>query len=178
MKYVRSYERYFPFLIQSSDINNEKTATELKGKFLYKYSETLEEELKIYINQYFSFGDFEFWDPVQGKVLAVAKDLTALQKILAEVPIECITYHSKRSEYSKWLRSRALFPLANLLSNVEYDDFEDAEQVREYIIESIKMYRIFRSRGVISKFDKNTYDEYSGISRIGDGNSDTNVRPC
>jgi hypothetical protein len=102
-------------------------------------------------------------------VLAVAKDLTALQKILAEVPIECITYHSKRSEYSKWLRSRALFPLANLLSNVEYDDFEDAEQVREYIIESIKMYRIFRSRGVISKFDKNTYDEYSGISRIGDG---------
>ncbi len=169
LKYVRGYERYFPFLIQSSDINNEKTATELKGKFLYKYSETLEEELKIYINQYFSFGDFEFWDPVQGKVLAVAKDLTALQKILAEVPIECITYHSKRSEYSKWLRSRALFPLANLLSNVEYDDFEDAEQVREYIIESIKMYRIFRSRGVISKFDKNTYDEYSGISRIGDG---------
>ncbi|MDZ7613440.1 MAG: hypothetical protein U5K51_06770 [Flavobacteriaceae bacterium] len=99
----------------------------------------------------------------------MAKDLTGLQKALYEVPTECIIYHSKRSEYSKWLRSRALFPLANLFSNVEYDDFEDAEQVREFLIEAIKMYRIFRSRGVISKFDKNTYDEYSGISRIGDG---------
>lgn len=169
LTYVRGYERYFPFLIQSSDINNEKETLELNGKFLYKYSETLEEDLKNYINQYFSFGDFEFWDPVQGKVLAVAKDLTGLQKALYEVPTESIIYHSKRSEYSKWLRSRALFPLANLFSNVEYDDFDDAEQVREFLIGSIKMYRIFRSRGVISKFDKNTYDEYSGISRIGDG---------
>ena len=46
LKYVRSYKRYFPFLIQSSDSNNEKIALELKGKFLYKHSETLEEEIK------------------------------------------------------------------------------------------------------------------------------------
>lgn len=169
LKYVRSLERYFPFLIQSSDNNNEKFALELKGKFLYKHSETLEAEIKNYITKYFSFGNFEFWDPDQMKVLAIVKDLSNFQKALSTVTSEAIVYHAKRSEYSKWLKSRALFPLANLFSTVEYDDFDDAQQIREFLINAIKVYRIHRSRGVISKFDKNKYDEYLGFSRIGDG---------
>lgn len=169
LKYVRSYERYFPFLVQSSDSNNKKFALELKGKFLYKYSETLEDEIKNYINQYFSFGDFEFWDPVQMKVEATAKDLTSFQKALNSVSTEAIIYHAKRSEYSKWLKSRALFPLANLFSNIEYDDFDDANAIRQFLINAIKVYRIFRSRGVISKFNRKKYDEYLGFARIGDG---------
>ncbi len=169
LKYVRSYERYFPFLVQSSDNNNEHKALELKGKFLYKYTETLEEDIKNYINQYFSFGDFEFWDPIQMKVLATAKDLTGFQKALNQVTSESIVYHAKRSEYSKWLKSRALFPLGNLFSNIEYEDFDDAEAARHFLINAIKVYRIFRSRGVISKFNKNKYDEYLGFARIGEG---------
>lgn len=169
LKYVRSSQRYFPFLIQSSDINNEKIAIKLKGKFLYKHSETLGTDLKNYINKYFSFGDFEFWDPEQMKVLAVAKNLSDFQKALKTVSKESIAYHSKRSEYSKWLKSRALFPLANLFSNVEYEDFEDVEQIRRFLIDAISVYRIYRSRGVIVKFDKDRYDEYLGFARIGEG---------
>ncbi len=169
LRYVRSLKRYFPFLIQSSDSNNEVLTLKLKGKFLYKYSETLGTDLKNYINKYFSFGDFEFWDPQQMKVLATVKDLNNFQKALNIVSLEAIIYHAKRSEYSKWLKSRALFPLANLFSNVEYDDFEDAEQIRTFLIEAIKVYRIYRSRGIIVKFDKDKYDEYQGFARIGDG---------
>ncbi|MBJ2173479.1 phosphoenolpyruvate synthase [Aureibaculum sp. A20] len=169
LKYVRSIERYFPFLIESSDIENEKIALELKGKFLWKHSETIELELKNYITKYFSFGDFEFWDPEQHLVLMTVKDLNAFQNALAIVTKESMTYHAIRSEYSKWLRSRALFPLANLFKNVEYADFEDAEEIRTFLIEAIKAYRIYRSRGVISKFNKNKYDKYLGFARIGDG---------
>ncbi|RXP54283.1 phosphoenolpyruvate synthase [Lutibacter sp. HS1-25] len=169
LKYIRTFERYFPVLIQSSDENNEQFASELKGKFLYKHSKTLEEELKNYINRYFSFGEFEFWDPVQMKVVATAKDLTAFQKALNSISNDSIMYHAKRSEYSKWLKSRALFPLANLFSNVEYDDFLDANEARTFLVNAIKLYRVFRSRGVISKFNKNKYDEYLGFARIGDG---------
>lgn len=169
LKYVRNIERYFPFLIQSSDIHNKKFALELKGKFLYKHTETLEEEIESYITKYFSFGDFEFWDPIQMKVLATARDLSTFQKALNIATEEAIMYHAKRSEYSKWLKSRALFPLANLFSRVEYDDFKDAEEIRKFLIKAIKAYRIYRSRGVISKFDKHKYDEYLGFSRIGDG---------
>lgn len=169
LKYVRSLKRYFPFLIQSSDKNNEKLTLELKGKFLYKHSEVLGEEIKNYINKYFSFGDFEFWDPVQMKVLATVKDLNNFQRALNSVSLESIQYHAKRSEYSKWLRSRALFPLANLFSTVEYEDFDDIEQIREFLIKAIKKYRLYRSRGVIAKFDKDKYDEYLGFARIGEG---------
>ncbi len=169
LKHVRSIERYFPFLIQSSNQKNEKTALELKGKFLWKHSETIEEELKNYINQYFSFGDFEFWDPVQEKVLVTVKDLNGLQKALSSVTDDAILYHAIRSEYSKWLKSRALFPLADLFSKVEYDDFDDTKKIREFLINAIKVYRVYRSRGIISKFNKDKYDEYLGFARIGDG---------
>jgi len=170
LKYVRSYKRYFPFLIQSSEKENEKLALELKGKFLYKYSETLGTDLKNYINKYFSFGDFEFWDPEQKKVLAVVKDLKCFQKSLQTVSLASIRYHAVRSEYSKWLKSRALFPLANLFSNIEYDDFDDTEQIRTFLLESLKVYRVYRSRGVIVKFNKDKYDEFLGFARIGNGN--------
>ncbi|MET2983877.1 PEP/pyruvate-binding domain-containing protein [Aureibaculum conchae] len=169
LKHIRNLVRYFPVLIQSSDKDNEQKALELKGKFLWKHSETIELELKNYITKYFSFGDFEFWDPEQHKVLATVKDLNAFQKALTIVTKEAITYHAIRSEYSKWLRSRALFPLANLFHNVEYADFEDAEEIRNFLIEAIKVYRIYRARGVISKFNKDKYDKYLGFARIGDG---------
>jgi len=169
LKYVRSYKRYFPVLIQSSDNENGKIALELKGKFLYKHSETLGTELKKYITKYFSFGAFEFWDPIQMKVLAKVNDLKNFQKALTIVTPEAIAYHAKRSEYSKWLKSRALFPLANLFSKVEFEDFDDAEHIRAFLLKAIKAYRVFRARGVIAKFNKNKYDEYLGFSRIGEG---------
>ncbi len=169
LQYVRKFKRYFPFLVQSSEKENEKTALELKGKFLYKYSETLGDDIKKYITKYFSFGDFEFWDPKEHKVLAVVKDLKGLQKVLRTVSLDSIAYHAERNEYSRWLKSRALFPIADLLSKVEHSDFEDNEQIREFLINSIRAYRINRSRGVIAKFDRNKYDEYLGFARIGDG---------
>ncbi|MGV6846380.1 MAG: PEP/pyruvate-binding domain-containing protein [Lutibacter sp.] len=169
LKYVRSLDRYFPFLIQSSNLENKKRTLELKGKFLHKYSETLGTDIKKYINKYFSFGDFEFWDPVKEKVLIKVKDLNSFQNALSNVSLNSISYHAKRSEYSKWLRSRALFSLANLFSNVEYDDFDHPEEIRDFLIEAIKIYRIHQSRGVIAKFDRDKYDEYLGFARIGDG---------
>ena len=169
LKYVRNYARYFPVLIQSSDLENEKTALELKGKFLYKHSETLGTDIKKYITKYFSFGDFEFWDPDKMEVLATVKNLSEFQKALTIVSQEAIVYHAKRSEYSKWLRSRALFQLAELFANVEYEDFDRLEDIKGFLIESIKVYRIYSSRGVIAKFHKNKYDEYLGFARIGEG---------
>ncbi len=169
LQYVRKFKRYFPFLVQSSEIENKKRALELKGKFLYKYSETLGDDIKKYITKYFLFGNFEFWDPVQHKIIAVVKDLNGLQKTLKTVSLDSIQYHAERDEYSRWLKSRGLFPLADLFSQVEHSDFDDVEQIRQFLISSIRAYKINRSRGVIAKFDKNKYDEYLGFARIGDG---------
>ncbi|WP_218597861.1 PEP/pyruvate-binding domain-containing protein [Polaribacter sp. NJDZ03] len=169
LDYVRKYKRYFPFLMQSSNENNERRTLELKGKFLYKHSETLGVDIKNYIIKYFAFGDFEFWDPTQMKVLATAKDLGEFQRAIKKVTEDCLMYHAKRSEFSKWLKSRALFPLADLLSVIEYDEFENNGQIRDFLLNSIKSYLVYRSRGVIVKFNKDKYDEFVGYARIGEG---------
>tara|TARA_R110001592_G_scaffold168948_2_gene405305 strand:- start:6603 stop:8987 length:2385 start_codon:yes stop_codon:yes gene_type:complete len=170
LNYVRNYKRYFPFLMQSSNASNEKRTLDLKGKFLYKHSETLGVDIKNYIIKYFAFGDFEFWDPTQMEVIATAKDLSEFQKAIKIVSEDCLMYHATRSEFSKWLKSRALFPLADLLSVIEYDEFENNDQIRDFLINAIKAYRVYRSRGVIVKFNKNKYDEFVVYARIGEGN--------
>ena len=169
LKYVRKYNRYFPVLIESSDPKNEAQALELKAKFLHKDSETLGLDIKKYITRYFSFGDFEFWCPKKKKVIERSKNLRSFQKSLSKVPLNSILYHAKRNEFSKWLESRALFPLANLFIKVEVEDFNEEDQVREFLIQSVRAFRLYRSRGIIAKFDKNQYDEYLIFSRIGEG---------
>jgi hypothetical protein len=169
LKFVRDYDEHFPVLIQSSDLKNKKQAQKLEAKFLHKHSETLDSEIKRYITKYFSFGYFEFWDPKQQKVVAIAKDLKNFQKSLSVVSIDAIVYHAKRNEFSKWLQSRTLFPLAKLFEKIEYEDFTEEDQVRNFLIKSVRAFRLYRSRGVIAKFDRNYYDEYSVFSRIGEG---------
>lgn len=169
LKYIRNYDKFFPILIQSSNEQNEAKSLELNAKFLYKHSETLELEIKKYITKYFSFGDFEFWDPKENKVVARAKDLKSFQVSLASVSIDAILYHAKRNDFSKWLQSRSLFQLATLFSPIEYEDFTEDDHVREFLIKAVRAFRIFRSRGVIAKFDKKYYDEYLVFSRIGEG---------
>ena len=142
---------------------------ELKAKFLHKDSETLGLDIKKYITRYFSFGDFEFWDPKNMVISRRAADLKSFQKYLSEVPLESIVYHSKRNEFSKWLESRALFPLARLFAPVEYECFKEEIHLREFLINAVNAFRRYRSRGVIAKFNKDQYDEYLVFSRIGDG---------
>ncbi len=169
LKHVRKYYKYFPFLIESSEIVNRELALKLKAKFLHKDSETLELDIKKYITRYFSFGDFEFWHSEKKEIVQKAKDLKSFQKHLATVPLEVIIYHAKRNEFSKWLESRALFPLAKLFSKIEYDDFKEDDNIREFLIKSVKAFRKYRARGVIAKFDRESYDEYVIFSRIGEG---------
>ena len=169
MEYLRKKDKYFPVIIQSSDAKNENRAFELHAKFLHKESETLGLDLKKHITRYFSFGDFEFWEPKTKKVIKTAKDLKSFQKAIAEIPLDVIVYHARRNDFSKWLESRGLFPLAKLFGKIEYEDFTEKDHVREFLIKSIKAFRIYRSRGIIAKFDRNKYDEYMVFSRIGEG---------
>jgi len=169
LQHVRQYNNLFPVIIQSSDIDNEKKANENHAKFLHKHSETLGLELKNLITKYFSFGDFEFWNPKDKKVIRKTKDLKRFQKALSKVPLNSIVYHAKRNDFTKWLRARSLFPLAELFAKVEYEDFAKDKHIREFLTDAVKAFRIYRAKGIITKFDRKQYDSYQVFSRIGDG---------
>ncbi len=169
LNYVRKNDKYLPVIIQSSGAENKSKAVNLHAKFIHKHSETLGLELKKHITRYFFFGDFEFWDPKRKRIVAKAQNLKTLQKALSEVSIDVLVYHAKRHDFTKWLQSRALFPLASLFSKICYTDFKEKDEVLDFLTRSITAFRMFRSKGVIAQFDKKYYDEYLVFSRIGDG---------
>ncbi|MFO8234916.1 MAG: PEP/pyruvate-binding domain-containing protein [Bacteroidales bacterium] len=168
-KKVRNQDEFIPFLLQSSDGKNKEIAQKHNAGFIHKYSKTLSIELRNYIIRQFAFGEFVFRDPKTQEPIGRASDLQSLQQMILEIPDDSLEYHASRNDLSKWLNARAIFPIAQLFKYLKLSDFQSLDDVRSYIYKAISSYRMSKGRGVIAKFDKNSFDEYLIFSRIGDG---------
>ncbi|MDD3876712.1 MAG: PEP/pyruvate-binding domain-containing protein [Bacteroidales bacterium] len=157
------------FLLQSSDIEFEEVAYKMKVGFIYKHSKTLLHDLKSFIIDYFSFGDFIFRMPESFQEITRASDLHALQNKIFTIPDESLEYHIKRNDFSKWLTARALFPLAEFFKPVTHEQFSSLQEVREFLFDAIEHYRMTKGRGVIGEFEKSKFNKYIVFSRVGDG---------
>ena len=169
VKKIKKDNKYTPILLQSSDPENKTKAKELKVGFIDKNSKSLTYELREFIKEFFAFGDFVFKDPDTGEEVARARDLKDLQEKIFSIPEKSLQYHIERDHISKWLKARALFPIASLFQSFSPTDFVDTHEVKSFIFETIANYRITKARGVISQFNRDSFDEYFTISRIGEG---------
>ncbi len=169
VKLIRSHDEFMPILLQSSDSSNQAIAESLNVGFLNKQSKTLSIELRNYINEYFAFGDFVFINPSTGREITRAIDLKSLQEKIFEIPDESLLYHMERNHFSKWLNARALFPIAEMFREVNATEFQDMDEAKRYIFDSITAFRINKAKGVIAEFDRERYDEYLSFARIGQG---------
>ncbi|MFA8300850.1 MAG: PEP/pyruvate-binding domain-containing protein [Hyphomicrobiales bacterium] len=168
-KKVRANDEFMPFLLQSSDGENESVAEELNAGFINKHSKSLSIRLRNFIKDNFSFGDFIFLDPDGENEICRAKDLRSLQEKIFQVPDHCLDYHIRRNSFSRWLRARTLFSLADIFRKLHFDDFGDLDEIRRFMFDAIAAYRLNRSKGVIAEFNRDKYDEYVTFSRIGEG---------
>ncbi len=169
VKKVKEIDPLMPILLQSSDAHQSAKAKKLKVGFINKLSKTISIELKSFISEYFAFGDFVFVDPDTMQELDRAKDLKTLQRKIHKLPDNSLHYHLARNHISKWLRARALFPLAERFRDVTLDDFDNLKEVKKYLFDSIGNYRMTKARGVIAQFRRDSFDEYLSLSRIGEG---------
>lgn len=167
-KIVRNEDELLPFILQSSDIEFEFMAKELKVGFINKNSKSLTHELKHYMIDYFAFGDFVFRNPENLMEIDRASDLQELQQKLLEVPDSTLEYHINRNHFSKWLNARAFFTIAEIFKPLRPSDFTDLFEIRKYLYDAIASYRLEKGRGVIGKFDRDRFDEYLLFSRIGE----------
>ena len=165
---LRQDDPHLPVLMQSSDLSNAEVAEKLGVGFLHKYSKSLSHQLRNYIIQNFAFGEFIFVNPETLAEVGRAVDLQALQRKILEVPDEVLSYHVDRNHFSKWLNARAIFPVAQLFKYLQKDDFPGLDEIRSYLHDAISSYRISKGRGIIAKFDKNSFDAYTTFSRIGE----------
>ena len=167
-KAVKKEHPDIPILLASTNPKNQSEAQSVEASFILKDSPTLLNELRQFMNQYFSFGDFVF-KTKDGIEVARVNNLKGLEDSLKVVPIESITYHAERNHFSNWLKARTEFGLAHQLRPRKVSDYPDYESLRKDLIESLQSYRAMRQRGIITDFNKETFDPESSFARIGGG---------
>ena len=160
---------YMPVIMESQESANRFPAEARGYTFIDKNSKTLGLDLREAVSKKFGFGDFIVRDPETGNELLRIRNLKDLQKNIDRIPPGALYYYCGNNSISRWLYSRALFPIANLLKNFKFNSLDEATRVRKLIFESIVKYRKMKNRGVVAVFDKDLYDDYSNFARIGDG---------
>jgi hypothetical protein len=88
---------------------------------------------------------------------------------LQYVPDESIRYHAGHNHFSNWLKARTEFRLAERISLLKTSDYPDIEGIRRTLIASLGAYSRSQQQGLITEFDKNSFDPALSVARIGGG---------
>jgi CheY-like chemotaxis protein len=157
-----------PIMLQSLTSDYEAEAKAMNLAFMPKDSPNKNILLRQFMTEYFSFGDFVFRNP-DGHEVGRASDLKSLREQLQYVPEESIRYHAERNHFSNWLKARTEFTLAHKLRPRKVSDFPSVEGLRADLISSLGAYTKFQQLGLITEFDKNSFDPETSLARIGSG---------
>ena len=166
---IRAHDPYIPLIMESSESANWEFAHRCGASFVDKNSKKMDVDLREAVSENFGFGDFVFRDPATMEEIARVRNLKDLQRIIFTVPRESLHYHITRNHISRWLYSRAMFPVAEFLKSITCDSYEDVDAHRQIIFDAIVKYRKMKNRGVVAEFIKERFDSYSNFARIGEG---------
>lgn len=166
---LRARDPYLPVIIESSEASNASKVKDLGGVFLDKNSKKLSVDLGKAIMDNFGFGDFVIRDPANGSEIMRIHDLKGMQRSIFDIPAEALYRHARNNDISRWLYSRALFPIADVVRRHHFESIDEAPAVRRLFFDLIVKYRRMKNRGVVAVFRKDRFDHYSNFARIGDG---------
>lgn len=166
--YIRQRDPYIPIIMESSEASNAEKLGGLTDIFIDKNSKKLPVDLGQAIAENFGFGDFVIRNPHTGMEIMRLATLKDLQKNVFDIPDESLYYHASRNDISRWLSSRALFPIAEVL-RMRRSTPDRMAETKRLIFDLIVKYRKMKNRGVVAVFRKDRFDHYSNFARIGDG---------
>ena len=168
VKNIKADDPLMPVLLQSSQESISEVAATLGVGFLRKYSKTLMLKLSEYIREEFGFGDFVFRDAARNEY-GRASDLKELEDIVSRIPDEVLLYNASRNMFSKWFFSRGLFTLAHVFREAKESHFANVKEVKAFVLQQIRDYHVLSGRGIIAKFERDTYEKYIWFARVGEG---------
>lgn len=169
VRFTRNLLPDLPVIIQSSNEENREQALELKTAFINKNSDTLQQEIRTFITQYLGFGDFTFRNS-NGIQIAVAHNLHEFEQLLKTIPNKSLLYHAQKNHFSLWLMARGEIRVAKIINPQKVSDFQDAEELRLYLVEVIQNFRNEKKKGEIIPFDEAVLDDESNIVSLSGGN--------
>lgn len=167
-EFLRSENPYLPIIIESSETKNAEAAKKINCVFLDKLSKKLPVDLAGAISEQFSFGDFVMTDPATGHEIRISS-LKDLQYHIFDIPANALLHHASSNDISRWLYSRALFPIAEVIKQHRFYTLDEVPAVRQLFFDLIVKYRKMKNRGVVAVFRKDRFDHYSNFARIGEG---------
>lgn len=165
---IRRQNPFLPIIIESSESENRSQAEKMGLVFLDKNSKKLPVDLSKAISEQFSFGDFVMTDPETGKEIRI-RSLKDLQYHIFDIPASALLHHASSNDISRWLYSRALFPIAEVIKSHRFYSLDEVPAVRKLFFDLIVKYRKMKNRGVVAVFRKDRFDHYSNFARIGQG---------
>lgn len=166
---VRSRDPFIPLILQSAEVSNKEFALSCGAQFIDKNSKKMNIDLREAVSENFGFGDFIFRNPNTMEEVVRVHNLKELQNAIFSIPAESFLYHISRSHISRWLYSRAIFPVAEFLKQITWESLQDIDAHRQIIFEAIVKYRKMKNQGVVAVFQRDRFDRYSNFARIGDG---------
>lgn len=169
MRKIRACDEFLPLIMQSSESDNRRWATEVGAGFVDKNSKKMNIDLRDRIEQHFGFGDLVFRNPGTGAEVVRVHNLKELQDNIFTIPEDSFVYHTARNHISRWLCSRAMFPLSEFLKRITQDEYEDVLEHRQLIFDAIVRYRKMKNRGVVAEYLRGRFDRFSHFARIGEG---------
>ena len=169
IKYVKQMLRFpVPFLLQSHDVNNAFRAKEIGAEFIDKNSESLSMDIHNFIYKRLGFGSFVFKN-MAGNPIMVARNLQEFQEMFKLIPDDALFYHGKRNSFSTWLMARGEINIAEQLLPYRFEDFNSAEELRNFCLDVFEKVRVKQMRGRIINFDPLVLNSNRYIVRLGKG---------
>ncbi len=168
-RYLNSRDPYLPIIIESTETANGPKVVEMGNIFIDKNSKKLPVDLGRAITDNFGFGDFIVRDASTGHEIGRLKSLKDMQKSIFDIPADSLFYHTSHNDISRWLYSRAMFPIADIIKKHRSMSIEEMPATRQLIFDLIVKYRRMKNRGVVAIFHRDRFDYYSNFARIGQG---------
>lgn len=166
---IRANDPYIPLIMDSSESGNIDLASQCHAHFIDKNSKKMDVDLRDRLNNFFGFGDFVFRNPDTMREIVRIRNLKDLQNHIMTVPADSLLYHITHNNVSRWLASRALFPIAEFLKGITWEGLQDVDAHRQIILDAIVAYRRMKNQGVVAVFQRERFDQYSNFARIGEG---------
>ena len=174
-----------PVIMQSYEQSNEEKVKQLNSNivgrqndyfmqdllniaFINKNSDSLMQDLKNFISNYLGFGDFVFKNAI-GQPVSTATNMEEFERILRDIPGESILYHAEKNHFSLWLSARGEINVARIIHPSSINDFSGPEEIRDYLLNTLKKYRQEKRRGKIVGFESAWEVDSSNIVSLAEG---------
>ncbi|MCK5100512.1 MAG: phosphoenolpyruvate synthase PpsA, partial [Desulfobacteraceae bacterium] len=157
-----------PLLTLSTEEQLREMVTKIPAVFINKNSLNLNDRIQKFFIKALGFGDFIFTMP-DGKKIASASDLRAIEKILPDIPDESIVFHARNNDFSRWLMARSEIDLAIKLRPYRIRDFPIVKEMRNFLIAAINERRKGSRQGVVIDFNADQFDSDTAFIKIGKG---------